>query len=100
MVCPMTTSTVFYMPLTTCWLLPQPVWLMENKNEIVFPASNSLEENARLWAEHHNNIVEPGHGLFIDFKKTPEFEKPCIDYITEKLGWTLEKPYFIRKTRG
>ena len=70
---------------------------MESRNEIVFPGSNTLEENARLWAEHYNGIVEPGHGLFIDFKKTPEFEKPCFEYITKHFGWVIEKPFFIRK---
>jgi hypothetical protein len=65
--------------------------------ELVFPVANSLEENAKIWAEHYNNLIEPGHGLFLDFAKTPEFEKPCIDYITKHFGWVLEKPFFIRK---
>jgi len=46
------------------------------KPGIDLPASNTVEQNARLWAEHHHKTVEPGHGLFIDFSKTPEFEKP------------------------
>ncbi|MGY6557815.1 MAG: hypothetical protein ACXIT9_00870 [Nitritalea sp.] len=70
---------------------------MESKSEIVFPASNSLEENARLWAEHYNNTVQPGHGLFINFKQTPELGKTCTDYITKHYGWVLEWPYYIRK---
>jgi hypothetical protein len=69
---------------------------MESK-ELVFPISNSLEENARIWAEYYNNLIESGHGLFLDFSKTPEFEKPCIDYITNHFGWVREKTFFIRK---
>jgi hypothetical protein len=69
---------------------------MQN-NELVFPATNSLEENAKIWAEHYNNIIKPRHGLFLDFSQSPEFEKPCIEYITKHFGWVLEKPFFIRK---
>jgi len=69
---------------------------MEN-NMFTLPASNSLEENARLWAERQNQTIEPGHGLFFDFSATPEFEKPCLDQLIQKYGWILEKPFFIRK---
>jgi hypothetical protein len=47
-------------------------------------------------AEYYNNLIESGHGLFLDFSKTPEFEKPYIDYITTHFGWVLEKLFFIR----
>jgi hypothetical protein len=69
---------------------------MESK-ELVLPAANSLEENARLWAEHYNNLIEPGHGMFFDFKATPELEKPALDCLVNSYGWILEKPFFIRK---
>ena len=48
-------------------------------------------------AEHYHNSIKPGHGLFFDFKDTPEYEKPVLDYLVQNLGWTLEKPFFIRK---
>ena len=78
-------------------MLKQEQLMSDSNNSITFPASNTLEENAKLWAEHYNKLIKLGHGLFIDFKKTPEFEKPCIDYITTHFGWVLEKSFFIRK---
>ena len=71
---------------------------MQNK-ELVFPATNSLEENAKIWAEHYDKMIEPGHGLFLDFSATPEFEKPCIEYISTHFGWVQEKSFFIRKPK-
>jgi hypothetical protein len=69
---------------------------MSPENEFTLPASNSTEHNAHLWAEHYNNTILPGHGLFFDFSATPEFEKPALSKL-QKLGWILEKPFFIRK---
>ena len=66
------------------------------KPGITLSASNSTEVNARIWAEHYNNAIKPGHGLFFDFSATPEFEKPALNEL-QKLGWILEKPFFIRK---
>ncbi len=63
-----------------------------------FPATNTIEQNAQLWAEHYNNLIQAGHGLFFDFKATPELEKPALDCLVNSYGWTLEKPFFIRKT--
>jgi hypothetical protein len=40
-----------------------------------------------------------GHGLFLDFKATPELEKPALDCLINDYGWTLEKPFFIRKPK-
>ena len=71
---------------------------MSDDNTFIFPATNTFEENVKLWAERHHAIIEPGHGLFFDFKAAPEFEKPVLDYLVEHFGWTLEKPFFIRKT--
>lgn len=71
--------------------------MSNEKNIISYPESNSLEENAKIWAEHYNKIIEPGHGLFIDFSQVPEFEKPCVDYIMLHFGWIREKSYFLRK---
>jgi len=70
---------------------------MSLENEFTLQATNTIEQNAQLWAEHYNNLIEPGHGLFFDFKATPEFEKPVLDYLINHFGWTLEKPFFIRK---
>lgn len=66
-------------------------------NTFTLPATNTLEQNVQLWAEHYNNIIEPGHGLFFDFKSTPEYEKPVLDYLITHFKWTLEKTFFIRK---
>jgi hypothetical protein len=61
------------------------------------PATNTIQQNAKLWAEHYNNIIQAGHGLFFDFKATPELEKPALDCLVNTYGWKLEKPFFIRK---
>ena len=71
--------------------------LMENT--FTLPLENTIEENAKLWAEHYNNLIEQGHGLFLDFKATPELEKPALDCLVNDYGWTLEKPFFIRKPK-
>lgn len=60
-------------------------------------ASNSFHRNVELLAAHHDNITESGHGFFFDFSKTPEYEKPVLDLLISQYGWTLEKPFFIRK---
>lgn len=70
---------------------------MSDNNTFLLPATNTFEENVKLWAEHHDAIIEPEHGLFFDFKGAPEFEKPVLDYLVKHFGWTLEKPFFIRK---
>jgi hypothetical protein len=43
---------------------------MESK-ELVFPISNSLEENARIWAEYYNNLIESGHGFVFRLLQNP-----------------------------
>ena len=53
---------------------------MSDKNTFIFPATNTFEANVKLWAERHHAIIEPGHGLFFDFKAAPEFEKPVLNY--------------------
>ncbi len=70
---------------------------MSIDNSFTLPASNTLEQNVQLWAEHYNATIEPGHGLFFDFKATPEYEKPVLQYLVNNFQWTLEKPFFIRK---
>ena len=65
------------------------------EKEVVFPASNTFEQNVLAMAEHYNSIIQPGHGLFFDFSKTPEYEKPVLDYLTSHFGW--KHPFFIRK---
>jgi len=70
---------------------------MSHTKDFTLPASNTFEENVRYLAAHYDNIIEPGHGMFFDFKNTPEYEKPVLDFLQEKYNWTLEKPYFIRK---
>jgi len=72
---------------------------MTTENIRTFPASNTFEENIIAMAEHYNNIIKPGHGMFFDFSKTPEYEKPVLDYLTKNFGWKLEHPTFIRKPK-
>ena len=69
---------------------------MTLQSSFTLPASNSFEINVAAFAEHYNTIIEPGHGLFFDFSKTPEYEKPVLDYLITNFGWTLEHPTFIR----
>ena len=68
------------------------------KEEITFPSSNTFEENVIAMAEHYDNTIKPGHGMFIDFSNAPEYEKPVLDYLTKVFGWMLEHPTFIRKS--
>ncbi len=35
--------------------------------------------------------------MFFDFSQTPELKKPVLDYLIKGFGWTLEKPFFVRK---
>jgi hypothetical protein len=64
---------------------------------IELPASNSFEQNVVALADYYDAIIKPGKGFFFDFKNTPEYEKPVLDYLTKGYGWILEKPFFIRK---
>jgi len=61
------------------------------ENTFILPLENTIEENAKLWAEHYNNLIEYRQGLFLDFKATPELEKPAIDCLINDYDWTLEK---------
>jgi len=71
---------------------------MRTDNTFTLPATNTLEENAKLWAENASKNIKPGHGLFFDFKAVPELEKPVIDYFVNILGWSLDyNDTFIRK---
>ncbi len=72
---------------------------MALENTFELPAINTIEQNAILWAEHCNNLIEAGQGFFLDFEQCPELEKPAIDCLVNKYGWTLEKPFFIRKPK-
>jgi len=67
------------------------------EHELTLPDSNTFEQNVKQLAIHYNDVTDPGHGLFFDFKATPEFEKPVLNYLMQNFGWILEKPFFIRK---
>ena len=71
--------------------------LGEPKPGITLPASNTFEQNVKAMAEFHHNATLPGHGLFLDFSFTPEYEKPFIEYMVTHFGWRIEQPFFIRK---
>jgi hypothetical protein len=65
---------------------------------ITLPAENTLEENAKLLAEHHAKVIKPGHGLFMNLSATPELKEPVYKYFIETLGWTLDYDgSFLRK---
>lgn len=66
---------------------------------ITLPKNNSFEQNVKLMAEFHTKNIKLGHGLFIDFKATPEYEQAFINYMTKHLGFFLEKPFFLRKLK-
>jgi len=68
------------------------------KEEVIFPASNTFEQNVVAMAEHYNNTIEAGHGMFFDFTNTPEYEKPVMDYLIKNYGWRFDyNNTFIRK---
>jgi len=74
-------------------------WLMkiDYNDDLILPPSNSLEENARIWAEYFHDKIEPGHGMFLDFTNVPEFREPALNCLAQEFGWKLERPDFIRK---
>ena len=73
---------------------------MADRTSIIeYSESNTIEQNALLWAEHDNKMIRPGHGLFINFKQTPELEKPFVNFIILNYGWVKEKPFFLRKPK-
>lgn len=76
-----------------------PTFNMALENTFELPVSNTIEQNAVLWAEHYHNLIEAGHGLFLDFEQCHELEKPAIDCLVNSHGWTFEKPFFIRKPK-
>lgn len=65
--------------------------------DLILPPSNSLEENARIWAEYFHNKIEPGHGMFLDFTNHQEFREPALNCLIQEFEWKLERPDFIRK---
>ena len=67
------------------------------ENGKTYPKNMSIESIAIDMAKHHEDTIEPRHGLFFDFSKAPELEKPVLDYLVKRFGWTLETPFFIRK---
>ena len=69
----------------------------QHNDGVTLPHTNTFEQNVVTLADHYDTIIKPGHGLFFDFSATPEYEKPVIDYLTKGYGWTLEKPFFLRK---
>ena len=71
---------------------------MTTETTFTLPASNTFEENVKLWGEHYNSIIQPGDGMFFDFSNVPEYEKPILRYLTKNLGWKLEyNNTFIRR---
>ena len=66
--------------------------------EITFPASNTIEETAVAMAEHYQDKIKPGHGLFFDFSNTPELKELVLNYLIKGFGWTFDyNNTFIRK---
>jgi hypothetical protein len=69
------------------------------QNEKTYPKETPLESIVIDIAERWDNNTQPGHGMFFDFSATPELQKPVLDYLVKGFGWSLEKPYFIRKPK-
>ena len=58
-------------------------------------------DKAGFWHDKAGKLDEktkPGHGVFFDLSKTPELQKLWVDYLVNDYGWTLENPFFIRKS--
>lgn len=70
---------------------------MALENTFTLPASNTLQQNAELWAKQYNDMIKPGHRWLLDFTQCSELEKPTLYCLVNTYGWTLEKPFFIRK---
>ena len=71
---------------------------MTTQNEFTWSKHKSFEENIKGMGEFHNKNTKPGMGFFFDFSKTPEIEKPIIDFLKNNYGWKLEyKKTFLRK---
>ncbi len=70
------------------------------QDQKTYPKETPLESIVIDFAERWENSTKPGHGIFFDFKATPELEKPVLEYLTKGFGWTLEKPFFIRKPKN
>lgn len=79
---------------------PNPPGFGKEQASLVLPSSNSFQENVKQFALHYLRIIEPGHGLFLDFSKTPEYKEPVIQYLVQKFGWTREADSFIRKPKS
>jgi hypothetical protein len=57
------------------------------------PTDSIVMDIAQRWEKD----TKPGQGIFFDFSATPELQKPLLDYLVNRFGWSLEKKYFIRK---
>lgn len=71
---------------------------MANQTSFSLPTNNTPEENAKLWVEQMSKGIEPGKGIFFNFKDAPELRQPVIDYCVNMFGWSLEYDNtFLRK---
>ena len=58
----------------------------------------AFDEIIKAMAEEHQKNIEPGHGFFFDFSKTPEYKEPVLNYLIENYGWKMDyEGTFIRK---
>lgn len=69
-------------------------------NRKTYAKDTTNEKIAIDIAEKLQDATVAEHGVFIDYSETPEIEKHIIAYLVEGFGWTLEKPYFIRKPKA
>ncbi len=67
------------------------------EKSIILLKTNTIEQNSKLWAEFIDKDTPSKQGIFINFKETPELEKPYIDYLVKNYNYVLEKPFFLRK---
>ncbi len=65
--------------------------------EMELPAQYSFQRKVDLLAAHYDNITEPGHGIFFEFRNCSDLEAPLLRKLQDQYGWMLEKSFFIRK---
>jgi hypothetical protein len=57
-----------------------------------------MELQAKTWCEINAKSIKAGHGIFLEFKDMPNFEKAVKQYFVNVLGWSLEyNNSFVRK---
>jgi hypothetical protein len=60
-----------------------------------------MKLQAKTWCEINAKSIKTGHGIFLEFKDMPNFEKAVKQYFVMVLGWFLEyENTFVRKPKN